>query len=160
MFFSLQVDRGNLIQALAGTLLADLKLTTNGLHSPVIIHSRLILKCRLQPWEHSLPYFLSSGRVTLSANLQKARAGSLDPNTDSSLVNRGNVSSCSHRKRKLSCDSIAARNTRGSTSYHKAPLTRVLTTSRAGSFLILCFGFRISTQVENCPLDLVSFGLH
>jgi hypothetical protein len=30
MFFSLQVDRGNLTQAVSGTLLKDLKLTTNG----------------------------------------------------------------------------------------------------------------------------------
>lgn len=30
MFFSLQVDRGNLAQAVSGTLLKDLKLSTNG----------------------------------------------------------------------------------------------------------------------------------
>jgi hypothetical protein len=30
MFFGLQVDRGNLVQAVSGTLLKDLKLTTNG----------------------------------------------------------------------------------------------------------------------------------
>ena len=160
MFFSLQVDRGNLTQALAGTFLTDLKLTTNGQHNPVVIQSRLILNYRLQPWEHSLPYFLSSGRVALPANLQKARPGSLDPNTDGSLVSCGNVSSCSHGKRKLSCDSSTFGHTRGSSSYHKAPLTRVLTAPRVVSFLISCFGFHTSTQAENCLLDLVSFGLH
>lgn len=30
MFFSLQMDRGNLVQAVGGTLLKDLHLTTNG----------------------------------------------------------------------------------------------------------------------------------
>jgi hypothetical protein len=30
MFFSLQIDRGNLAQAISGTFLKDLKLTTNG----------------------------------------------------------------------------------------------------------------------------------
>lgn len=30
MFFALQVDRGNLSQAVSGTFLADLKLSTNG----------------------------------------------------------------------------------------------------------------------------------
>jgi len=31
MFFSLQIDRGNLVQAVSGTLLQDLKLSTNGI---------------------------------------------------------------------------------------------------------------------------------
>ena len=31
MFFSLQIDRGNLTQAVSGTLLKDLHLTTNGM---------------------------------------------------------------------------------------------------------------------------------
>jgi hypothetical protein len=30
MFFSLQIDRGNIGQALSGTLLKDLHMTTNG----------------------------------------------------------------------------------------------------------------------------------
>lgn len=32
MFFSLQVDRGNLGQAVSGTFLKDLHLNTNGMH--------------------------------------------------------------------------------------------------------------------------------
>lgn len=32
MFFSLQIDRGNLVQAVSGTLLKDLKLSTNGMY--------------------------------------------------------------------------------------------------------------------------------
>lgn len=41
MFFSLQIDRGNLSQAVSGTFLKDLKLTTNGMLQQ-LLHSLFI----------------------------------------------------------------------------------------------------------------------
>lgn len=42
MFFSLQVDRGNLSQAVSGTFLQDLHLSTNGLRIQVSLPNSIL----------------------------------------------------------------------------------------------------------------------
>lgn len=61
MFFGLQVDRGNLVQAVADNLLNDLHLTTNGkLPSPPNCSPGLQL-VRLQLWQHYFPLLILAG---------------------------------------------------------------------------------------------------
>jgi hypothetical protein len=47
MFFSLQIDRGNLTQAVSGTFLKDLKLSTNGTTPHLRLNYMLTSKNRL-----------------------------------------------------------------------------------------------------------------
>lgn len=44
MFFSLQIDRGNISQAVSGTLLQDLKLNINGEHTFIVFNQHLTLE--------------------------------------------------------------------------------------------------------------------
>jgi hypothetical protein len=78
MFFSLQVDRGNLSQAVAGTLLQDLKLTTNGmLPSSGKTESELIFD-RLQLRKHCVLGLVPASRVTIPTCLEEAGSRSMD----------------------------------------------------------------------------------
>jgi hypothetical protein len=60
MFFSLQIDRGNLTQAVSGTLLKDLHLTTNGRLMKIVVLF-IVDASRLQLGKHRFPDILPPG---------------------------------------------------------------------------------------------------
>lgn len=73
MFFALQLDRGNISQALSDNMLDDLKLTTNdynyGQSKPSILY--FFFKFKLTNYSH-LFRVLSFCRASLSAYLEEA----------------------------------------------------------------------------------------
>lgn len=65
MYFGLQIDRGNLIQAVSDSLLDDLNLPTNGISPTYLLHgySADTIGKRLQHRKHHLPRLFSLRRV-------------------------------------------------------------------------------------------------
>lgn len=72
MFFGLQVDRGNLVQAVSDNMLDDLDLSTNGIHSATACgsHEWKLIICRVQHGKYYLLHILSSCRAAIAAGLE------------------------------------------------------------------------------------------
>ncbi len=71
MFFSLQVDRGNLTQAVSDNMLDDLNMTTNGESTlcRYAVADELLTGYRLQLRQRRVPCFLSPGRASFSTGV-------------------------------------------------------------------------------------------
>ncbi len=79
MFFSLQVDRGNLAQAVSDNMLNDLNMNTNGQSPFQAREARIISNFdRLQLWQYRLPIVIPARRAAISACVQENWTGSLD----------------------------------------------------------------------------------
>ena len=77
MFFGLQVDRGNLVQAVSDNLLDDLKLSTNGTSSYNYNQYSIIANwyiCRLQYRQYHLLRLVFVGRIAISAGVKIHRS--------------------------------------------------------------------------------------
>lgn len=111
MYFGLQIDRGNLIQAVSDSLLDDLNLPTNGISPTYLLHgySADTIGKRLQHRKHQLPRLFSLRRVAPTARLEETWSGSLDSHADLPVVHRGDVSGWIIRKRIILGYSCSAR---------------------------------------------------
>lgn len=100
MFFGLQVDRGNLSQAVSDNMLNDLDLNTNGRFFPSGIKNTNDCT-RLQFWQCYLSLLVLTRRTSISINLEENRARPLDSNTNNGLVYCGYVPICNSRENRL-----------------------------------------------------------
>ena len=92
MFFGLQVDRGNLVQAAADDLLSDLHINTNGKANVLVVTCLSSDASRLQLWKHHLSGLLPPRRAPITVGLEETRARSMDSNANHPLVDCRHVS--------------------------------------------------------------------
>jgi hypothetical protein len=69
MFFGLQVDRGNLVQAVSDNLLSDLKLNTNGMKAASMQYSLTLINFRLQLWKYYLLVLVPPSRTSFTVGV-------------------------------------------------------------------------------------------
>lgn len=112
MFFGLQVDRGNLVQAVSDNLLDDLGLSTNGERNASSDY-KVSDVCRLQYRKHHLPCRLPSSRAALTIGVQANWPRSLDSHADDHLVNCCCCTSCFEREEIFLCNESTVGDTRG-----------------------------------------------
>jgi hypothetical protein len=124
MFFALQVDRGNLSQAVSDNMLDQLHLSTNRKpHSSLsssdyfpfskVQNANSQNPNRIQLGQHHLPHILPSSRSAFPTRVQENRTRPMDSYTDDTLVHRCDVASVSIWQEKLLLVPSSSRHPRG-----------------------------------------------
>lgn len=102
MFFGLQVDRGNFVQAVSDNLLDDLGISTNGtcfiLAFYLLPEDQLLTDGRIQHGQHYLSDLLPLRRIAFSARLEENRPGPLDSHADLVMVYSSHVAGSAVRE--------------------------------------------------------------